>query len=78
MIYYRCKCGLHEAWGSMPPPRCLECEKCETTLASDSLSHGRAEPHEFSTQGVETNEGMKGLDVCVWCGKSRRELEVKP
>lgn len=32
MVYYRCKCGNREAFGSMPPPPCEECPLCLTTL----------------------------------------------
>lgn len=47
MKYYRCKCGKHQAYGSMPPAKCEGCPECNTTLETHSDFHRQPEPHEF-------------------------------
>jgi hypothetical protein len=81
MIRYRCKCGESTALGTMDPPACEGCEKCHTRLVPAQLFNDADEeflkplPHEWSTQMVETDEGMKPLTRCIMCHRSRKELE---
>lgn len=73
MKYYRCKCGEAQSWGSMPPPPCMECSECQTTLEVHPDDHRRAKPHNYQTHEVQTDEGMKPLTQCIWCLKKKGE-----
>lgn len=75
MQYYRCKCGKKTSYGSMPPPRCLECLECKTTLERHPDWHGRAEPHNYYEQKVMTDIGEQILTICRWCNKAKIEIE---
>jgi hypothetical protein len=75
MQYYRCKCGFREAWGSMPPNRCSGCKKCGTNLATHPDAHTIPLPHAFYETLVETNEGLKPLDRCKYCYRTRKQIE---
>ena len=74
MIYYRCKCGYSESWGSMPPYPCSGCENCNTTLEVDSRSHKKPENHEFIPYKVETDTGLSTIHRCKWCNKTKTEI----
>lgn len=76
MLYYRCKCGYSEAWGSMPPYQCHACPKCGSDLATGPNVHQEPKPHDFShvTQ-VATDEGPKPLTRCRYCGCTQAEVE---
>lgn len=76
MMYYRCKCGKCEAWGSMPPNPCDGCDDCGTNLSAHPDFHSPPEPHNPNTQMVETDEGMKPLTRCLWCGKKLQGIET--
>lgn len=79
MQYYRCKCGTHEAYGSMSPPRCAGCEQCGTDLSTHPDFHRKPLPHDFSSvQSVETDEGKKTITLCRYCGKTKKELGIDP
>ena len=76
MQYYRCKCGNSTAYGSMSPPRCFTCDKCDTKLSlypeSDCME---SIPHKYFDEQVETNDGMNVLTRCMYCGLTKREIE---
>jgi len=76
MLYYRCKCGKHEAWGSDSPPLCAKCDECGTSLATGPKGHVEPKDHDFSmvTQ-VKTDEGLKPLTRCKYCYRTRDEIE---
>lgn len=74
--YYRCQCGRLEQWGSTPPPRCLGCPNCHTTLAQHPDQHRKPEPHNYQPQQVETDQGTATLTVCVWCHQTKNEIEA--
>ena len=78
MLYYRCKCGKSEAWGSMPPFPCTGCSECGTTLDTSPSLHHEPKPHELRETRVQTDVGEMPLSVCVWCGKSKAELNLPP
>jgi len=75
--YYRCKCGKRVSWSSMGVYPCAGCAECNTTLAEDPYSHATPQPHDFSPQPVETNEGTRYLDRCRWCRRTRAEAGAK-
>lgn len=75
MLYYRCKCGKREAWGSMPPPQCAICPECKSDLALSKDSHSEPKPHEFEETDVQTDEGVKKLSRCRWCDKTRKQIQ---
>lgn len=76
MVYYRCKCGYSEAWGSMPPPACAQCPQCKSDLSPGPNSHREPKAHVFLPQPVETNEGVKHLDRCQYCNRTRKQIEA--
>lgn len=74
MIYYRCKCGKSELFGSLSPARCDACADCGSNLARHPDLHFPPEPHDFVPTPVETDEGMKTLSRCKYCGKTANQL----
>lgn len=64
-----------EAWGSMGPYKCSGCNDCGTTLDTHPTFHKIPEPHKFEPTDVETDEGTKKLSRCVYCGRTRKELD---
>jgi len=74
MIYYRCKCGKQEAWGSMPPNQCDGCSECGTTLDTHPELHRTPTPHDFVATNVATDEGPKPLSRCRYCHRTKAEL----
>ena len=68
MLYYRCQCGLHEAWGSMPPYPCSGCEQCGTTLETGPGMHRKPKEHNWTPTAVATDTGDQTLTRCSWCG----------
>ena len=77
MLHYQCKCGKNKSYGSMSPASCFECEDCHTTLEHYSSLHERAKEHNWSKTEVNTDEGIKTLTICSWCGIRKREWEIK-
>ena len=73
MQVYRCQCGRRQAFGSMPPPQCLECEHCQTRLTPFAGNYTRARPHRWQIETVETDDGQKQLTRCTWCGVTMAE-----
>lgn len=71
MLSYRCKCGESRAYGSMPPEPCHECPICHTTLETHPDLHRRALDHDWHTAYVQTDEGMKPVTTCRWCGRHK-------
>jgi hypothetical protein len=71
MQYYRCKCGKLEAYGSMGPDPCRGCDECGTNLTTHPDFHHPPVPHRYEAQPVETDEGVKMLTQCTWCGKHK-------
>lgn len=74
MQYYRCKCGMHEAWGSMPPARCTNCSECGSNLAVSPNSHTEPVPHEWVTR-YDTITGIP-YKICQWCNRKQEEVEI--
>lgn len=76
MIYYRCKCGDAQAWGSLPPEQCDSCSKCRSNLATGPSLHREPKAHEFTlVNKVMTDEGEKDLTYCRYCTRTKHELE---
>lgn len=76
MLFYRCKCGDRQAWGSMPPPQCAKCPGCGSNLALGPDSHREPKEHEFTAvSSVETDEGPKPLTRCRYCHLTKSEIE---
>lgn len=85
MMYYRCKCGDRESFGSMPPNPCAQCETCGSDLAPTPELHRPPRDHDWETRLVDTDEGQRELTVCRWCGlhkvdwiKMRANMLVAP
>lgn len=76
MLYYRCKCGRHQAYGSMPPWPCTVCLKCGSNLATGPTAHHEPKQHVFIPVPVETNEGTRHLDRCQYCQRTRAEIQA--
>lgn len=77
MQYYRCKCGSCESYGSMSPPQCAWCEKCNSNPASrPDLHRSERGLHEWMVENVQTDEGVKPLTVCRWCGILKIKAEA--
>ena len=74
MIYRRCKCGEHEAYGSIPPPRCSRCEKCGSDLATSPDDHLEPLSHDFQPEPVETDAGGAVLSRCRYCHRTRKQI----
>lgn len=75
MQYYRCRCGVSEAYGSMAPYACTRCPKCGSNLALGPEAHREPKPHEFVPTMVETDEGPKPLSRCIYCNRTRGAIE---
>jgi len=73
VIFYRCKCGQTEAWGSMPPSPCTGCSTCKTTLEASPGAHSQPIPHEF-VERFDHKTG-KPYDLCTICLRTRWEIE---
>jgi hypothetical protein len=74
VIFYRCKCGRCESYGSMPPYACQRCSLCKSNFASHPSLHADPKPHEFFSESVETNDGPATIDRCRFCMRTRREI----
>lgn len=69
MKYYRCRCGKLEQYGSMGPSRCRWCEDCKTGLSDSPDTHPTERvSHHWVRAEVSTDEGLKPLTTCSWCG----------
>lgn len=77
MRYYQCKCGNEQWVGSYPPPSCVQCKTCGTTLAEGPDGHLEPRPHEFVERMVITDAGMQPLTVCRFCNQTKREIEAR-
>ena len=66
MLYYKCKCGKRESWGSYGPRPCQRCKECETS-----------EPHQWVPQ-YNSNTGVRESDVCIDCMAKRVSEEGIP
>lgn len=75
MLYYKCKCGEIQIYGSMPPDPCLECDDCLTTPETHSHLHKRAEPHKWTTEVVVTDSCDGMLTFCEWCRINKKDYE---
>ena len=76
MQYYRCKCGEHTAWGSMPPNRCFKCEKCGSDLAQAPGLHRDPVPHDFtSIENIKTDQGDMTITRCRYCHRTKAQIE---
>ena len=73
MIGYRCRCGKHTAYGSMPPMDCQGCPECGVTLAAHPDGHRPLAPHDFQDR-FDPRTGEKVARQCAVCG----EREVRP
>lgn len=79
MRYYRCKCGAHEAWGSLGPNPCTRCKKCGSDLAGAPTSHAEARPHCMVVTPVtaEIDDGQKevgSITRCIWCLRTLKQI----
>ena len=78
MIYYRCKCGKVESYGSMSPNPCLGCVDCGTNLTSHPDLHKKPELHNWITDEILTDEGVMHQTKCSWCGYMKVALANEP
>lgn len=78
MQYYRCKCGEHEAWGSMPPARCSQCKKCNSDLSLHPDYHNEPVPHDFSSvEKLTTDQGEATITRCRYCHYTKAQIEKR-
>jgi hypothetical protein len=75
MQYYRCKCGKATAWVSYGPYACNKCNDCGSNLAWSPDSHQEPKPHEFKAHDIDTDEGPKPLSRCIYCHRTRKQIE---
>ncbi len=75
MLYYRCKCGVSQAWSSMGVASCNGCGTCHTTLETSPDMHRTPDPHEPVTRYDE--QTGKPYQVCLRCLK-RLDGEAAP
>lgn len=77
--YGTCACGKYQAFGSIAPPPCRSCSKCNTRPGPDGQPLAPA-AHEFKAKMVDTDEGPKPLSRCIHClrtpGQIQREAEA--
>lgn len=74
MIYYRCKCGKNEYFGSgMVPHDCEGCDECGTTLSTHPEGHKPRAPHEWETK-YDENTG-KPYRRCKKCLEKEGHVE---
>lgn len=64
-----------KAWGSIPPDPCTSCSDCKSNLALSPEYHVEPLEHDFRHTLVDTDEGIKSLTRCIWCGRSKKEIE---
>ena len=77
MRWYRCKCGSFTSFGSDSPAQCDYCPKCGSNLASSPSLHRDPLPHKFEyIEEVETDEGTKTLTSCIYCYRTRKQIEL--
>ena len=71
--YGTCACGNYQAFGSIAPPPCRSCSKCNTRPGP----HGPQPPaaHEFKAKMVDTDEGPKPLSRCIHCLRTTAQIE---
>src|SRR5688572_28990832 len=74
VIYYRCKCGAVEVWGSIAPDPCLGCKDCGTTPALTPDGHRSPRSHVLIKTAVDTDDGQAILSRCRWCLRTMAEL----
>lgn len=67
MLYYKCKCGKCEFWGSgMSPYACQVCDECGTTMLKNlDGTYVEPKPHEYVAK-YNQNTG-KPYKICKWC-----------
>ena len=77
MKNYSCKWGLHTSCGSMPPARCIVCEKCGTTLRNitDNYPFNPKEEHIFIEQ--YDNDNGKLYLICRKCNIRKKADQPK-
>lgn len=74
---WQCKCGKHKGFGTDGPARCAFCETCKTTVeTSPELHEIQPRPHEYYTEQVETDGGIKPLSRCKYCHRTKLEIEI--
>lgn len=78
MMNYRCECGRSTAVGSMPGPKCDGCDECGTTLEIHPSLWRKPEPHQFEAQKVETDNGEAALSRCIYCHRTKKQIEAQP
>lgn len=72
MIYFKCKCGKMEFFGSgMMPNDCDGCTECGTTLATSPEGHKEIAPHEWIIK-YDENTG-KPYRRCKKCYQKEKE-----
>lgn len=76
MKHSRCECGQLKGFGSMSPARCIGCSDCGTIAAEYPELRKPPEPHKFTTEQVDTDEGEKPRTYCRMCGRSKRQIEA--
>ena len=76
-MFYRCRCGRSQSWGSMPPARCAWCIDCQSTLASHPDAHGEREPHDYGLEesAAEAAERLGDKPRCRWCYRTPLEVQ---
>ena len=77
MQHYSCKCGHSTGFGSVAPAPCRGCPICKTEVTLLGVTPRAPRPHEFQTEAVETDEGVRGITRCVWCRLPRHVLDER-
>lgn len=77
MLYYRCKCGASETWGSMSPNQCAFCDSCGSNLSLTPHTHREPSPQEFVARPIVTDQGAGTISRCRFCGLTATEIEKR-
>jgi hypothetical protein len=75
MLYFKCKCGRMEFFGSgMCPALCDVCPTCGTTMLKDrDGNYFPPEPHKYKTK-YNPDTGAP-YERCTVCHQTREEIE---
>lgn len=77
MIFFRCPCG--NVGGQYephhPPPTCMRCGECKSSLTNAPHEHAQPALHEFLERKVHDERGhLRKMQVCAGCGESAGHL----
>lgn len=64
MQYYSCKCGKKVIWSKVSIPKCIGCDKCETTLEVDTELCTPIQPHRFKIKFTQAGDKVRVCNQC--------------